>query len=186
MFLEAIGNPRSPGQYYDAETGLNYNMNRDYDPAVGRYIEPDAFGQSDDVDLYTYVSNQPTLLVDPEGLFAVKSGVPTPSAAVQALLTCIETCYGQSFTVTATTDSHPAASPHGRGQAADIRYPADPAKLLCCAGQCGAGFALDENKHPSTHSTAAHVHIQLPNGRRGGHGDLPPSSAKCSPSGCGK
>ena len=34
-------NLRFPGQYYDAETGLNYNYNRVYDPAVGRYVEPD-------------------------------------------------------------------------------------------------------------------------------------------------
>jgi len=93
-------------------------------------VESDTQGLAAGVNTYTYVSNQPTIFVDLEGLFAVKSGVPAPSAAVQALLTCIETCYGQSFTVTATTDSHPAASPHGRGQAADIRYPTDPAKLL--------------------------------------------------------
>jgi RHS repeat-associated protein len=30
-----------PGQYYDAETGLMYNMARDYDPAIGRYVESD-------------------------------------------------------------------------------------------------------------------------------------------------
>ena len=34
-----------PGQYYDAETGRNYNYKRDYDPATGRYIEPDPIGQ---------------------------------------------------------------------------------------------------------------------------------------------
>jgi RHS repeat-associated protein len=34
-----------PGQYYDAETGLSYNDQRDYDPAVGRYVEADPAGQ---------------------------------------------------------------------------------------------------------------------------------------------
>ena len=33
-----VYNLRFPGQYYDAETGLNYNMARDYDPAIGRYV----------------------------------------------------------------------------------------------------------------------------------------------------
>jgi RHS repeat-associated protein len=28
-------NLRFPGQYYQAETGLNYNYFRDYDPQVG-------------------------------------------------------------------------------------------------------------------------------------------------------
>jgi RHS repeat-associated protein len=34
-------NVRFPGQYYQAETGLNQNWHRDYDSAVGRYVEPD-------------------------------------------------------------------------------------------------------------------------------------------------
>jgi RHS repeat-associated protein len=34
-------NLRFPGQYYDAETGLNYNGARDYNPVLGRYIESD-------------------------------------------------------------------------------------------------------------------------------------------------
>ena len=34
-------NARFPGQYFDAETGLNYNYFRDYDPSTGRYIESD-------------------------------------------------------------------------------------------------------------------------------------------------
>ncbi|NVN90286.1 MAG: RHS repeat-associated core domain-containing protein [Desulfuromonadales bacterium] len=33
-----------PGQYYDAETGLNYNYFRDYNPAIGRYVEADPIG----------------------------------------------------------------------------------------------------------------------------------------------
>jgi len=41
-----IYNLRLPGQYYDAETGNNYNLNRDYDPTLGRYIEPDPIGLS--------------------------------------------------------------------------------------------------------------------------------------------
>ena len=34
-------NLRFPGQYYRAETGLNQNYFRDYDPLIGRYIESD-------------------------------------------------------------------------------------------------------------------------------------------------
>jgi len=34
-------NLRFPGQYFDAETGLNYNLNRDYNPAIARYLTPD-------------------------------------------------------------------------------------------------------------------------------------------------
>jgi RHS repeat-associated protein len=30
-----------PGQYYDAETGTDYNYFRDYDPIIGRYEQSD-------------------------------------------------------------------------------------------------------------------------------------------------
>ena len=40
-----IDNPlRFPGQYHDAETGLNYNYVRDYQPTPGRYVQADPIG----------------------------------------------------------------------------------------------------------------------------------------------
>jgi RHS repeat-associated protein len=39
-----IYNLRFAGQYYQAETGLNYNYHRDYDAAVGRYRQSDPIG----------------------------------------------------------------------------------------------------------------------------------------------
>ena len=35
---EVTFNIRSPGQYYDGETGLHYNRFRYYNPGIGRYI----------------------------------------------------------------------------------------------------------------------------------------------------
>ena len=37
-------NLRLPGQYFDAETGLHQNWNRDYAPGIGRYIQADPIG----------------------------------------------------------------------------------------------------------------------------------------------
>ena len=39
-------NVRFPGQYYDRESGLHYNLHRYFDPAVGRYISADPIGQA--------------------------------------------------------------------------------------------------------------------------------------------
>jgi len=62
-------NLRFPGQYYQAETGLNQNWFRDYDPAPGRYVESDPIGlRGGSISTYAYVNNGPILYVDPLGL----------------------------------------------------------------------------------------------------------------------
>ena len=61
-------NLRFPGQYYDAETGHNYNYFRDYDPTVGRYIESDPIGLGGGVNTYAYVGNNPLTGYDLFGL----------------------------------------------------------------------------------------------------------------------
>lgn len=58
---------RFPGQYADAETGLNYNLLRYYDPTTGRYASQDPLGLEPAPNPNTYVSN-PTAEVDPLGL----------------------------------------------------------------------------------------------------------------------
>ncbi len=62
-------NIRFPGQYFDDETGLHYNYFRDYDPALGRYVQSDPLGLFDDPNTYTYVKNNPLKGIDPLGLW---------------------------------------------------------------------------------------------------------------------
>ena len=78
-FGEATVNPSStitnnlrfPGQYFDAETGLNYNYFRDYNPIVARYVQADLIGLAGGINPYLYVSNDPVNGIDPLGLFKV-------------------------------------------------------------------------------------------------------------------
>jgi RHS repeat-associated protein len=59
---------RSPGQYFDKETNLAYNMERDYDATIGRYAESDPIGVRAGVNTYLYVDANPISLIDPMGL----------------------------------------------------------------------------------------------------------------------
>lgn len=62
-------NLRFPGQYFDTESGLNYNMSRSYDPATGRYAESDQLGMfGGQNSTYAYVDNNPINWVDQYGL----------------------------------------------------------------------------------------------------------------------
>ncbi|MGW0927740.1 putative T7SS-secreted protein [Streptomyces sp. NPDC002644] len=58
---------RFPGQYYDPETGLHYNLFRHYDPETARYLTPDPLGLAPAPNPVTYVRN-PHTWSDPLGL----------------------------------------------------------------------------------------------------------------------
>jgi len=68
-------NFRLPGQYYDAETGLHYNMNRYYDPDTGRYITADPIGLDGGINLFAYVGGDPVNTIDLLGLTACEDFV---------------------------------------------------------------------------------------------------------------
>jgi RHS repeat-associated protein len=61
-------NLRFPGQYYDAETGLNYNINRDYESGSARYVESDPIGMGGGINTYAYIQGNPLNMADPLGL----------------------------------------------------------------------------------------------------------------------
>ncbi|WP_052682091.1 RHS repeat-associated core domain-containing protein [Saccharothrix sp. ST-888] len=58
---------RFPGQYFDPETRLHYNVNRYYDPETARYTSPDPLGLAPAPNPDTYVHN-PHTWTDPLGL----------------------------------------------------------------------------------------------------------------------
>ncbi len=58
---------RLPGQYYDEDTGLHYNLFRYYAPECGRFISQDPIGLAGGINLYAYAPN-PLSYIDPLGL----------------------------------------------------------------------------------------------------------------------
>ena len=86
-------NLRFPGQYFDAETGLNQNWRRDYNFVTGRYIEADPIGLRGEINLYrraaragkdgatrsemnlySYTGSNPAKYIDPWGLWSLSFG----------------------------------------------------------------------------------------------------------------
>ncbi|WP_441251056.1 RHS repeat-associated core domain-containing protein [Kitasatospora sp. McL0602] len=58
---------RFPGQYFDPETRLNYNLHRYYDAETARYLSPDPLGLGGSDNPVGYVGN-PHTWTDPTGL----------------------------------------------------------------------------------------------------------------------
>ncbi len=75
---------RFPGQYFDKESGLNQNWNREYFTELGRYIQPDPLGvlhatgflhakqngRKGFINLYSYADENPIRYTDRLGLIA--------------------------------------------------------------------------------------------------------------------
>ena len=63
-------NLRFPGQVFDGQAGLHQNGRRDFDPAVGRYVESDPLGLGGGVNTYAYALQSPLRYFDPNGLLS--------------------------------------------------------------------------------------------------------------------
>ena len=70
------------GCYFDAATGLQWNVNRWYNPGIQRWMSQDPMGfTAGDANLYCYCGNGPATLVDPAGLAGGPPIVSLPQPA---------------------------------------------------------------------------------------------------------
>ena len=60
--------PNLPGLGFDSRRRTQYNYFRDYDPAVGRYVQSDPIGLRGGINTYGYVGANPTAYFDKLGL----------------------------------------------------------------------------------------------------------------------
>jgi RHS repeat-associated protein len=76
-------NLRFPGQIFDGQAGLHYNYFRDFDPAVGRYIQGDPLGLQDAVDPYPYAGSDSIDFFDPLGLYKISQCLKGAAAKIK-------------------------------------------------------------------------------------------------------
>jgi hypothetical protein len=165
---------------------------RYFDPATGRFISEDPAGFDGGIDFYAYVGNNPVNLIDPFGLYHTHPEVPLPlPPALDKLMKCIDDCTGTPQYVRATTNGKHSSPAHPAGQAVDLRPIGTPSdKVFCCAGKCGAPYALDERKIKTPKGSGLHYHIQLVPPRNPTpdyfkkYPNAIPDRPDCKPSGC--
>jgi RHS repeat-associated protein len=130
--LGAFGyNPRFPGQVFDKESNLFYNINRDYDSQIGRYIQSDPIGLRGGLGTYSYVLNQPNKWVDPAGLqFECPGGTRSEPR--------FNYNTGTSFTVCVPDPLAPSPRRCATAECAAGLLPAGPMPTACDL-ECGIG-----------------------------------------------
>jgi RHS repeat-associated protein len=145
-----------PRQYFEKGTNLHYNYFRDYDSAIGRYVQSDPIGLDGGLNTYAYVDSAPLSATDPLGLVKWKGTVFFRGAGPAAfdIYTLTSECKcGVSYVVRVrTTAAGLTRGAAWAGQLVEFQDPfdcPDPYMLsgdyfnvgLAVSGGLGVGFA---------------------------------------------
>jgi RHS repeat-associated protein len=140
-------NLRFPGQIADAETGFSYNLNRDYVPNLGRYLQTDPSGLQGGLNTYAYASSNPGRFVDPAGL-DFKNGI---RALYCVLAVCnpsiVDSPVNNLYQTTASQGPHAGFDPSNPGDEAPqaTKIPVDD---NCPYARTGSAGDLDSSQYP--------------------------------------
>jgi RHS repeat-associated protein len=108
---------RLPGQVFDPMGGEYLNGFRDYLPLIGRYMESDPIGRlGSGNNLYAYVFDNPTNLIDPLGLGAPNNGQEPPPACQAKILNATNNQFGTNYTNSNVTSTFNYSTGAGPGQ----------------------------------------------------------------------
>lgn len=90
---------RFPGQLFDTASGLGYNLSRDYDYSIGRYVTSDRIGLNGGISTYGYAHQAPMEFADPDGRAVVTLPFPIAPPPPHPLLLAAAagTAIGLSF-----------------------------------------------------------------------------------------
>jgi RHS repeat-associated protein len=173
------GSLTNPFQYTaresDTETRLYYYRARYYDPNTGRFVSEDPVDFEAGTNFYDYVANDPTVFIDPWGLWHCVAGIDcniTPD--LKNALECFDKCTNGETVVTSArrppSPKHPNGS-HSRGEACDLNRANNPGVTRPdaerCRKQCFAnGYGQEENNRPdykpqNPDDPSTHYHFQL-------------------------